>query len=90
MKLHTLGGMRWVGSLAAALLIFAAPALAGPPLICHAIDIGTAQSLPWSSTGWNLTGHENYDVGRVVADTLALLVPETCSLRSGPIWRRIS
>ncbi len=77
MKLQTLGGMRWVGSLAAALLIFAAPALAGPPLICHAIDIGTAQSLPWSSTGWNLTGHENYDVGRVVADTLALLVPET-------------
>jgi len=74
---HNVGCMRWMGSLMAASLIFAAPALAGPPLICHAIDIGTAQSLPWSSTGWNLTGHENYDVGRVVADTLALLVPET-------------
>ena len=61
----------------AALSILAAPALCGPPLLCHAIDIGTAQSLPWDSTGWNLTGHENYPVTQVVGDTLALLKPET-------------
>lgn len=37
-------------------LAFAAmqPLLAGPPLICHPIEIGTARSLPWSAAkGWN-------------------------------------
>ncbi len=26
----------------------AVPVLAGPPLICHPVDIGEAKSLPWS------------------------------------------
>jgi len=69
------------GALAvAALLILAGPAMAGPPLICHAIDIGTAQSLPWSSSGWNLTGNETYDTANLVADTLKLLAPNTSVL----------
>jgi hypothetical protein len=73
---------RWVrGALAMAVLwILAAPVMAGPPLICHAIDIGTAQSLPWSSSGWNLTGSETYDSAHVVADTLKLLAPNTAVL----------
>lgn len=48
-------------------------ALAGPPLICHSIDIGNAKSLPWVSHGWNLTGGENYDVKNLAKDTLAVL-----------------
>lgn len=60
-----------------AIAFFAASALAGPPLICHAIHIGSAQSLPWSGDSWNLTGHETYDVSHLVPDTLALLNPST-------------
>jgi hypothetical protein len=63
--------------IAAALLLITAPAVAGPPLICHSIDIGSAQSLPWTSSGWNLSGQETYNVDQLVQDTLALLVPNT-------------
>lgn len=57
--------------------MFSVPDLAGPPLICHAIDIGSEQSLPWTGTGWSLSGQEHYDVSHLVADTLALLAPST-------------
>ena len=60
-----------------ALLLFAAPALAGPPLLCQSIEIGSAQSLPWTSSSWNITGQEKYDATHLVPDTLALLAPET-------------
>lgn len=60
-----------------AILILAASAFAGPPLICHAINIGSAQSLPWSGNSWNLTGKETYDINHLVPDTLALLNPST-------------
>lgn len=49
--------------------------MAGPPLICHPIDIGDARSLPWVSDTWNLSGNENYDINHLVDDTLALLSP---------------
>ena len=29
----------------------AAPAIAGPPLVCHPYDIGNAASLPWDAQG---------------------------------------
>jgi len=61
----------------AAVLLLATPALAGPPLLCQSIEIGAAQSLPWSSAGWNITGHEKYDATHLVSDTLALLTPDT-------------
>src|SRR5690348_16163892 len=54
-------------------LLLGARAWAGPPLICHPADIGTAASLPWNaSAGWNgmLT---SYDVSHLVGDTLAVL-----------------
>jgi hypothetical protein len=57
------------------LLAFATvPLLAGPPLICHRIDIGDAGSLPWTNAqGWD-GARRDYDVaGRLVTDTLALL-----------------
>lgn len=58
-------------------LCFANVALAGPPLICHTIEIGDAKSLPWVSHGWNLDGGENYDTRNLVRDTLELLGPYT-------------
>lgn len=58
-------------------LVPATPALAGPPLICHAIAIGQAQSLPWTTQGWKLSGTENYDVRNLVPDTLAILSATT-------------
>jgi hypothetical protein len=72
MKSHKLCSVRYVGFLAA-LLILANIAVAGPPLICHTIEIGNAKSLPWSTHGWNLSGNENYDVKNLVPDTLAIL-----------------
>jgi len=75
MKLRNTFLLKYFAAIAGALLVIAPPALAGPPLICHAIDIGAEQSLPWTSTGWNLSGQEQYDVSRLVPDTLALLTP---------------
>ena len=57
--------------------VFAAPTLAGPPLICQPINIGGASSLPWPSDGGNLIGRPDYDVSHLVADTLSLLAPGT-------------
>jgi len=56
-----------------ALSLFATAAQAGPPLICHAFDIGTAKSLPWVSHDWNLTGNESYNSNSLVTDTIAIL-----------------
>src|ERR1700676_4872110 len=77
MKLQNLFSLKYFAAIIAALAVMAAPALAGPPLICHSIDIGAAQSLPWTSSGWNLSGQENYDVSHLVQNTLALLEPNT-------------
>jgi hypothetical protein len=60
-----------------ALLCFASIAQAGPPLICHTIEIREAKSLPWISHSWNLTGGENYDTKNLVRDTLDILGPDT-------------
>ena len=64
-------------ALLAALLSFAIVAQAGPPLICHPIEIGQARSLPWISHNWNLSGGENYDTKNLVRDTLEILGPDT-------------
>jgi len=58
-------------------LVAASPAFAGPPLLCHPFDIGSARSLPWDGTrGWS---HVNagYDISKLVADTEAILTPST-------------
>jgi len=51
-------------------------ALAGPPLICHALLIGQAKSLPWVGEGWKLAWKGNYDVSRLLYDTVSLLRPD--------------
>jgi hypothetical protein len=49
------------------------PAFAGPPLLCHPFEIGTAASLPWSgSASWH-DGRAGYSLDNLVRDTEALL-----------------
>lgn len=52
-------------------------AQAGQPLICHPYEIGNAKSLPWSSSTEKFSIKTDYDLNRLVNDTLALLTPET-------------
>jgi hypothetical protein len=68
---------RFALSLVVAVLCFANIAQAGPPLICHSIEIGQAKSLPWISHNWNLSGGENYDTKSLVKDTLEILGRDT-------------
>src|SRR5215510_11361873 len=63
-----------------ALCIAASPAWAGPPLICHAFDIGNAKSLPWVSHNWNLAGNEGYDTSKLANDTVAILAADSSVL----------
>ncbi len=63
--------------LLATLLCLATLAEAGPPLICHSVEIGPAKSLPWISHDWNLSGGETYDTKNLVRDTLEILAPDT-------------
>jgi hypothetical protein len=62
-----------------ALVLFAtvSPALAGPPLLCHPFDIGSARSLPWDGTNAWWQGKADYQLQNLVADTEALLTPAT-------------
>jgi hypothetical protein len=58
-------------SIVTVLLGFTTFAQAGPALICHPIEIGQAQSLPWVE--WNHRGSTGYDLKNVTRDTLAIL-----------------
>ena len=58
-------------SIVAVLLGFTTFAQAGPALICHPIEIGQAQSLPWVE--WNHRGSTGYDLKNLTRDTLAIL-----------------
>ena len=65
--------------LTVALVAFtAAPALAGPPLVCFPFDIGPATSLPWDKDNNHWKGmRADYDVSHLTGDTVALLTPST-------------
>lgn len=73
MKTHSVLPARLILGVLAASFLLASSAVAGPPLICHAIDIDQAKSLPWTGHGWNLSESENYDLKKLVSDTLAIL-----------------
>lgn len=45
---------------------------AGPPLICHAIEIGQAQTLPWVDLNYH-QGDSSYNLQNLSKDTLAIL-----------------
>ncbi len=51
------------------------PALAGPILICKSYEIGAAKSLPWGGSDWRSV-KSDYDINRLVEDTMALLTPD--------------
>ena len=61
----------------AAAMVLRQTALAGPPLICHSIEIGNAKSLPWNNGSEWRALKPDYDLNRLVDETLALLTPET-------------
>jgi len=61
--------------LLAAVLFSPTVAFAGPPLICHPYEIGSAKSLPGGNWGHGLT--QSYDRKALVRDTLELLTPDT-------------
>src|SRR5258708_1602848 len=98
MTLQQIRSPRFAIVLVAAALCFANVGQAGPPLICHTIEIGQAKSLPWISHDWNLSGGENYDTKNLVRDTLEILAPsapvlvrmETLRTRTGALGARIS
>jgi hypothetical protein len=73
MRIFSLGNWRFAGTLLALLIAVAGVAFAGPPLICHTFEIGSAKSLPWISHDWNLTGTESYDTSKLASDTFAIL-----------------
>ena len=80
MRIHCLRSIRFAAGLLALLIAVAGVAFAGPPLICHAFDIGSAKSLPWISHDWNLTGTETYDTSKLNSDTFAILATNSSVL----------
>src|SRR5271154_4175046 len=65
-------------SLAAILLALTTSAYAGPPLICHSIEIGQAKSLPL--VDWKEKTSGNYIIKNLSPDTLAILDSSTSVL----------
>ena len=75
MKIHRRMSGRFF-AISALLLLIATVVLAGPPLICHSFDIGSAKSLPWISHSWNLSGAETCDTSKLASDTLSILAAD--------------
>jgi hypothetical protein len=80
MKTRFQGSSRFGAGLLALLIAVTGVALAGPPLICHTFDIGSAKSLPWISHDWHLTGTESYDTSKLASDTFAILAANSSVL----------
>ena len=74
MKRQTMNALVTSAAVLAA-IVTATPAFAGPPLLCHPFEIGTARSLPWDGT-WS-QGKADYKIANLIADTEALLTPST-------------
>jgi hypothetical protein len=90
MRIRSLRPTRFAAGLLALLIVVAGVAFAGPPLICHAFDIGSAKSLPWISHDWNLTGTESYDTSKLASDTFAILAANSSVLVHMETLRRAS
>jgi len=61
----------------AAIVFCATPALAGPPLICHPFEVESGKLIAWGTgSGWN-TPDRSYDIKKLVADTNAVLTPDS-------------
>ena len=75
-----------LGSIVAAALVLAAPAFAGPPLLCFPFDTGGVKTLPMGSGGWKGVDAK-YDVSRLTEDTVALLTATPVVARMETIRR---
>lgn len=64
--------IRFVAGTIAILLGLTTFALAGQPLVCHAIEIGPARTLPWVDLNYR-KGNSSYDLNNLPGDTLAIL-----------------
>lgn len=90
MNAHTLSRLAFS---VAVLLAFTTLAQAGPPLICHPIEIGQAKSLPWVE--FNHRGSTDYNLKNLSDDTLTLLDSQTPvlvrmeTLRRATIYARL-
>jgi hypothetical protein len=73
MKFATLAVRRFLFASILSVTLMATAALAGPPLICHSFEIDGANSLPWVSHDWNLSGGEKYDTSKLASDTITIL-----------------
>jgi hypothetical protein len=62
-------------NIVAILIGLTASAQAGPPLICHPVEIGQAKSLPWID--WNRKGSGTYDLKNLTQDTEVILGSNT-------------
>jgi hypothetical protein len=72
----------------AAVIGFATPALAGPPLICFPFEVESGKLIAWGSgPGWN-TPDRSYDIRNVIADTTATLTTDTPTLTRMENMRR--
>lgn len=69
--MHSRFVLRLALSTASILNGFVTAAYAGPPLICHPIEIGPAKSLP--KIDWNQKSTEGYDLKNLTRDTLSVL-----------------
>lgn len=63
---------RFAVTLSAALFALTTLALAGPPMVCHKIEIGQAKTLPWVDLNYR-KGSSGYDLNNLATDTLAIL-----------------
>jgi hypothetical protein len=74
MNSHAFSGLAI--SIVAVVLGFTPFAQAGPPLVCHPIEIGQAKSLPWVDLNYQ-KGSGGYDLKNLTRDTLAILDSNT-------------
>ncbi len=70
---------RFAVSIAACLVALTTFALAGPPMVCHKIEIGNAKTLPWVDLNYR-KGNSGYDLTHLTSDTLAILDSDTSVL----------
>jgi hypothetical protein len=73
MKLSRFSSSRFTAGIFLLLFASVTSAFAGPPLICHRLEIGDAKSLPWNGTAFDLSANENYNTRNLAQDTLAIL-----------------
>ena len=74
--MNTSNSASWRLAIVLPMLLFAAPALAGPPLLCQPFDTAGAPTLEWGGRGWN-AARSDYDLDRLADRTEALLGPQT-------------